>query len=146
MPFPGTMEHAKNGIPRHAALAVGVHLGAAAVLIVIPHRQGRNSSSAQQGRHITSLARAARWTHIKSNPGQRGNLQTQMDKIKTNSRKVARYKDNRRRDRNLIAPIFLQDIFGWLLLSLYLATSCKYKLVFLHLDFQGFLLFFLKED
>lgn len=34
MSFPGTMEHARNGIPGHAALAVGVHLGAAAILPV----------------------------------------------------------------------------------------------------------------
>lgn len=71
-------------------------------------------------------------TDIKSIPGERSNLQVQMDKISYNLRIVTRYKDNRRRDRSLMAHTFLHDVTGWLLLSFYSTTSFKYKFVLIH--------------
>ena len=81
---------------------------------------------------------------IKSIPGERSNLQVQMDKIPYNLRIVTRYKDNRRRDRSLMAHTFLHGVTGWLLLSFYSTMSFKYKFVLIHLDGQAFLFFFLK--
>lgn len=101
-------------------------LGAAAVLSTRKSIVGKMGYKLRQGSHKDRPPR-----------GEGSNLQVLMDKIVSHLRTMTRYKDRRRRDRSWMAHKFLQDAPGWLLLPLYLATAFKYKLLWIHLDFQA---------